>query len=54
MLAMSMIVMAARAAEGAEHEVSSVLSWGVGIAVLVLLLALLGALVAFGGGREHS
>jgi len=54
MTAMSMIVMAARAAEGTEHEVSHALSWGVGIGVLVLLLALLGALVAFGGGREHS
>ena len=54
MTAMSMIVMAARAAEGAEREVSRVLSWGVGIGVLVLLMALLGALVVFGGGREHS
>ncbi|MEJ7795313.1 MAG: hypothetical protein WKF50_07160 [Nocardioides sp.] len=51
---MSMIMVAARAAEGAEHEVSHVLSWGVGIGAVVLLLALLGALVAFGGGREHS
>ncbi|MGZ5401210.1 MAG: hypothetical protein ACXWDL_10090 [Nocardioides sp.] len=51
---MSMIVSVARAAEGTEHEVSNALSWGVGIGVLVLLLALLGALVAFGGGREHS
>lgn len=54
MTAMSMIVRAAQAAEGAEPEVSQVLSWGIGIGVLVLLLALLGALVAFGGGREHS
>ena len=54
MTAMSMIVMAVRAAEEAEHEVSGALSWGVGIGALVLLLALLGALVAFGGGREHS
>ncbi len=38
----------------AHHEVNHVLSWGVGIGVLVLLLALVAALVAFGGGREHS
>jgi len=54
MTAMSMIVMAARAAEGAEHEVSQAVSWGVGIGALLLLLALMGALIAFGGGREHS
>lgn len=46
---MSMIV---RAAE--EHEVSQVLSWGVGLGALLVLVLLLGALVAFGGGREHS
>jgi hypothetical protein len=49
MCAMSMTVMAAE-----EHEVSQVLSWGVGIAALLILLLLLGALIAFGGGREHS
>ena len=46
---MSMTVMAAE-----EHHVSQLLSWGVGIGALVILLLLLGALVAFGGGREHS
>jgi len=46
---MSMTVMAAE-----THEVSQLLSWGVGIASLAILLFLLGALVAFGGGREHS
>jgi hypothetical protein len=46
---MSMSVMAAEA-----HEVNEALSWGVGIAALLILLVLLGALVAFGGGREHS
>jgi hypothetical protein len=48
---MSMIV--PMAAES-HHEVDQALSWGVGIAALVILLVLLGALVAFGGGREHS
>ncbi len=38
----------------AGHEVDHLLSWGIGIGILVLLLAMLGALVAFGGGREHS
>jgi hypothetical protein len=46
---MSMSVMATE-----THEVSQALSWGIGIGALVILLALLGALVAFGGGREHS
>ncbi len=46
---MSMTVMAAE-----EHEVSHLLSWGVGIGIFLLLLLLLGALAAFGGGREHS
>jgi hypothetical protein len=58
MSAMSTIAMAAtslvQAAEETHHEVSHVLSWTIGIGVLVLLLAMLGALVAFGGGREHS
>ena len=46
---MSMTAMAAE-----THEVSEVLSYGVGIGALAILLLLLGALVAFGGGREHS
>ena len=49
MSAMSMTVMAAE-----THEVSQALSWTVGIGSLAILLLLLGALVAFGGGREHS
>ena len=49
MARMSMTVMAAE-----EHEVSHLLSWGVGIGILVVLLLLMGALVLFGGGREHS
>ncbi|QWZ06565.1 hypothetical protein KRR39_13400 [Nocardioides panacis] len=28
--------------------------WLVGVGVFVLLLALLGGLLAFGGGRDHS
>ncbi len=42
------------AEEGGEHEVNQALSWGIGIGALVILMVLLGALVAFGGGREHS
>lgn len=49
-----MIVRAAQAVEGAEHEVSHALSWGIGIGAFLLLLSLVAALVAFGGGREHS
>jgi hypothetical protein len=37
-----------------HSEVNQVLSWGVGGGTLALLLLLLAALVAFGGGREHS
>ena len=46
---MSMSVMATE-----SHEVNQALSWGVGIGTLAILLLLLGALVAFGAGREHS
>ncbi|HYH34957.1 MAG TPA: hypothetical protein VD814_07390 [Nocardioides sp.] len=46
---MSMSVMAAE-----THEVNEALSWGIGGVTLVILFLLLGALVAFGGGREHS
>ena len=42
------------AAAETEHEVSRPLSWAVGGGALLILLGLLGALVAFGGGREHS
>ena len=38
-----------------EHEMwGGVNHWVVGAIVLAILLAALGALVAFGGGREHS
>jgi hypothetical protein len=46
---MSMTVMAAE-----THEVSRALSYGIGVGTLAILLLLLGALVAFGGGREHT
>ena len=46
---MSMSVMAAE-----THEVNEALNWGIGGVALAILLLLLGALVAFGGGREHS
>ncbi len=42
------------AAAETEHEVSQALSWAVGGGALLILLGLLGALIAFGGGREHS
>ncbi|QZY30986.1 hypothetical protein [Nocardioides coralli] len=48
---MSMIV---TMATESHHEVDHALSWGIGVVSLVILLGLLGGLVAFGGGREHS
>jgi hypothetical protein len=37
-----------------EAKPNETLSWAVGGGALVFLLILLGALAAFGGGREHS
>ena len=38
-----------------EHEMwGGVNHWVVGAITLAILLAALGALIAFGGGREHS
>jgi hypothetical protein len=37
-----------------SHTWEGVNPWVVGAGTLVLLLALLGALIAFGAGREHS
>ena len=37
-----------------EAKVDEGLSWAVGGGILLFLLILLGALAAFGGGREHS
>ena len=47
---MSLIVMATET----HAEPNQALSWAVGAGALVILLALMAALVAFGGGREHS
>ncbi len=35
-------------------EVNHNLSWAIGGLALLILLSLMAALVAFGGGREHS
>ena len=48
--ALSAVVVAAESHE----EINEVLNWGIGAGTLAILMALLGALVAFGGGREHS
>ena len=37
-----------------EGEVDQLLSWGIGALALGILLALLVAVIAIGGGREHS
>ncbi len=38
-----------------EHETwGGVNHWVIGAATLVILLVAIGALIAFGGGREHS
>ena len=42
------------AAEESGEEVSQTLSWGIGALTLGILVFLLVALAAFGGGREHS
>ncbi|HET7195151.1 MAG TPA: hypothetical protein VFI99_09190 [Nocardioides sp.] len=47
---LSTVVLAAESGE----EVNQALNWTVGGGVLLILLALLAALVAFGAGREHS
>ncbi len=48
----ALVVLAA--AEESHHEVDHALSWGIGVGILAVLLGMLLALVAFGGGREHS
>ena len=50
----SAVIQLSTLASETHHEVNAALSWGIGGGTLALLLVLLGALVAFGGGREHS
>jgi hypothetical protein len=47
---MSIIVLAAESHE----EVNAAVNWAVGGGALGILLLVLGGLIAFGGGREHS
>ena len=42
------------AVESAAHEGGGLHPYVIGVGTLVLLLVLLLAVVAFGGGREHS
>lgn len=42
------------ATEAEEHSLNMTLSWGIGFLMLGILMGLLFALLAFGGGREHS
>jgi hypothetical protein len=51
---MTLSALTIRAAEESHHEVDQVLAWGIGAVALLILLGMLFALVAFGGGREHS
>ena len=44
------VVMAAESHE----EVNTALNWTVGGGILLIMMTLLGALVVFGAGREHS
>lgn len=48
----SLIILASEATE--EHHVNEALAWGIGGLSLAILFGLLFALLAFGGGREHS
>ena len=51
---MSLAAVALLAAEEGEHEVNQAISWGIGGLTLAILFGLMFALIAFGGGREHS
>ena len=52
---MSTLLLAAPVMATAEHETwGGVNHWVVGGLTLLILLVAMGALIAFGGGREHS
>ena len=53
-LIVPLVTLASNLASESGEEVNHALSWTIGGGALVILLALLGALIAFGGGREHS
>ena len=54
-MSLSLITAAAvRAAEETTKQDPAINPWFIGALALGILLAMLGALVAFGGGREHS
>jgi hypothetical protein len=44
----------AQSAAVVAFNVDQRISWGIGGLTLLILLGMLAALVAFGGGREHS
>ena len=48
----SLIILASEAAE--EYPVNHALAWGIGGITLAILMGPMFALLAFGGGREHS
>jgi hypothetical protein len=48
-----LIVLASTSVEDAEH-VDTALSFFIGACILAVLLLLMGALLAFGAGRDHS
>ena len=50
-MALPLTTLLALAEEGSEHALNP---WWVGVATLGILLLAIGALLAFGGGREHS
>ena len=42
------------ASEETHHEINGALSWGIGGLTLAILIGMMLALMAIGGGREHS